>query len=293
MKTTKTKTVLYHANCPDGFGAALAAWLKFGAAADYIPVNYGAPPPEIQDGNDVFIVDFSYPRPVLEDMSKRYRLRVLDHHHTAEQDLAGLAFARFDMTKSGARMAWEFFHPERPVPDLIRYVEDRDLWRFALPESREVSAALSSYPLTFEIWSAFCDDPDYDKHLGQEGAAILRMKNQMVDVMAKQARQVIFLTQGPRLTIAPLPECGFIAPHGDHSAEGRFYAPVANATVFFSEVGERLLELHPKAEFAAYYLDRGDGSRQWGLRARPSFDCSIIAKAFGGGGHKAAAGFTR
>lgn len=73
--------------------------------------------------------------------------------------------------------------------------------------------------------------------------------------------------------------------------EGLYCAPCANATVFFSEVGERLLEMHPQAPFSAYYMDRNDGKRQWGLRSRPDFDCSVIAKAMGGGGHKCAAGF--
>jgi len=73
--------------------------------------------------------------------------------------------------------------------------------------------------------------------------------------------------------------------------EQMWTCPVANATVFFSEVGEALLDMNPTAPFSAYYSDRGDGKRQWGLRSRPEFDCSVVAKAFGGGGHKQAAGF--
>ena len=73
---------------------------------------------------------------------------------------------------------------------------------------------------------------------------------------------------------------------------GGHKVPVANGTVFFSEVGEELCKAYPEAPFAAYYMDRADGKRQWGLRSRTGFDVSAIAKQYGGGGHQAAAGFT-
>src|SRR3989338_9515798 len=45
MNALKT-AILYHANCPDGFGGAYAAWKKFGDSAEYIPVKHGKPIPE-------------------------------------------------------------------------------------------------------------------------------------------------------------------------------------------------------------------------------------------------------
>jgi hypothetical protein len=52
--------VLYHSNCYDGFGAAYAAWKKFGdEGTKYLPVSYGFPPPEMPDAKAVSIVDFS------------------------------------------------------------------------------------------------------------------------------------------------------------------------------------------------------------------------------------------
>ena len=38
--------VLYHAECPDGFGGSFAAWKKFGKTAIYIPVYHDTSPPE-------------------------------------------------------------------------------------------------------------------------------------------------------------------------------------------------------------------------------------------------------
>lgn len=300
-----TTYVLYHGNCPDGTGAALAAWLIFRNDAHYIPVNYGQPLPDIVDGARVFIVDFSYPREVLESLAARTNLTVLDHHATAQHALAGLPYCTFDMNKSGAVLAWEHFH-QRPPPPFFLYLQDRDLWRFELPKSREVSAAIGSYPLKLEVWSKWFEGENPDAELielfAAEGRACLRLKNQQVDNMCQHARMMWFSLENQtvyfgiedfpiELKCVAAVEWNWSPIMGGSEMPTYAVAPAANATVFFSEVGERLLELHPSAQFAAYYLDRSDGKRQWGLRSRPTFDCSVIAKAMGGGGHKQAAGF--
>jgi len=289
--------------------AATAAWIKLGADAEYIPVSYGKPVPEIESGSAVFIVDFSYARQQLLDLAQRMQqVVVLDHHATAQQDLAGLELPGddseivFDMEKSGAVLSWEYFHkptcvPCVPsVPEFILYLQDRDLWKFQLDRSREVSCAVRSYPMEFDLWANFTLNPHELARLKSEGVACLRLTNQQVDNMAKHHRWAYFDTREKTIRFTKDlepggngPACAEAASAGRHVA----IAPVSNATVFFSEVGERLLEMYPAMEFAAYYTDRNDGKRQWGLRSRPTFDCSAIAKAFGGGGHKQASGFVQ
>ncbi len=264
------QTILYHANCYDGFGAAWAAWKALGDGAKYYPIAYGdSPPPLINaDQGKLYLLDFTFPRQTLLSLAKEFDIVVLDHHKTAQGDLADLPFARFDVDKSGAVLAWEHFHPGTPIPELVRYLQDRDLWQFRLPRSREIAAWLRSYPMDFRIWDGLVWDVIDDARYWQaasEGEAILRFQCEMVDVMCRNA---------------------WVTKIGDH------WVPVTNATIFFSEVGERLCELNPGMPFAAYYLDRADGKRQWGLRSRGGFDVSAVAKAFGGGGHTAAAGFT-
>lgn len=255
------KVILYHGNCPDGFGAAWAAWKALGDSAEYVAVNYGQEPPSNLGGADVVIVDFSYPRDVLLSVKERARsVQVLDHHATAEKELIGLDFCTFDMNHSGAALSWTYFH-NSPPPDLIRYVEDRDLWRFSLPQSREVSAALWSFPRAFTQWDQFSTSVET---LKVDGAAILRFKNELVEQMCSQS------------TTKEI---------GGHKV------PVVNASVCASEVGEALCKKFPEAAFAAYYFDRADGKRQWGARST-GFDVSVVAKTLGGGGHVKAAGWT-
>lgn len=264
--------VIYHANCYDGFTAAWVAWKKFGGEADYLPAHYGSPLPDEAWDRDLYVLDFSYPRGVLEgralDLSYTLNvtdIRVLDHHKTAEADLHGLSFCTFDMERSGCGLAWDYFFPGQSRPALVNYAEDRDLWRFALPKSREVSAWLRSFPFTFAAWEDAARQLAGPDLAFSQGEAILRFQSQMVDVMCANA------------TMRDV---------------GGYTVPVVNATVFFSEVGERLCELHPDAPFGAYYLDRKDGKRQWGARSRGGFDVSAVAKQFGGGGHAASAGWT-
>lgn len=290
--------VLYHQNCPDGCGAALAAYLKFGEEAEYIPVQYGQASPSIEDGADVFIVDFSYPKAAMEDIErKNCKLVILDHHATAKTDLEGylphVGECRFDMNKSGAVLAWEYFHPDKPIPKFILYLQDRDLWQWKLPQSREISAAIGSYPFNFRIWAAWLYDDQLTEHLAEEGKTCLRLKNQQVEIMAKNHQWVwlSMMNTPPGISFGPKPTNIAMSMGSDPNV---LAGPCANATVFFSEVGEKLLEMFPEAKFSAYYFDRNDGNRQWGIRARKGFDAaSLIAKPMGGGGHPQACGFTR
>ena len=108
--------VLYHAECTDGFGAAWAIWKRY-PSAEFIPADHGFPPPVSCAGRRVVIVDFSYSRPILEEMAKEATaLQVLDHHITAQEALRGLPYVHFDLDKSGAVLAWEWAHALHGVP---------------------------------------------------------------------------------------------------------------------------------------------------------------------------------
>lgn len=269
--------ILYHANCPDGFGAAFSAWRKFRDDAVYVPMMYGGPLPEIESGSDIYLLDFSLPPDVIEERYPDCNIFIRDHHVTAMKawGMGGRVAHKmetnrsiyFHMEKSGAVLAWQTFHPGTEVPKLLRYVQDRDLWKFELPNSREISAGLHLYPYEFESWDGLVDHFENEDigsaQIFREGRAALALKTNMVNQMADRSRM---------LTIR------------GHSV------PAANATVFFSEVGEELCERYPEAPFAAYYFDLPDGTRKWGLRSK-EFDVSEVAKSFGGGGHRNAAGF--
>jgi len=248
--------VLYHAECADGFGAAWAIWRQF-PQSQFIPVKHGNPPPDGLNGQRVVIVDFSYARETLESIRRQTsELLVLDHHITAEKALAGLPYAYFDLKKSGAVLAWEWAH-DHPVPWLLEYIQDKDLWTWALPQSREINAAVASHPFEFQLLSSF-----KQKDLEQEGRAILRYEHELVNKLAGQAVLVEF--------------------HGET-------VPSVQSAVLTSQIGERL---SAEAPFCIIWHDR-DGRRYYSMRSREDgTDVGAIAASFGGGGHTHAAGFS-
>jgi oligoribonuclease NrnB/cAMP/cGMP phosphodiesterase (DHH superfamily) len=248
--------ILYHAECADGFGAAWAIWKQF-PNARFIPVKHGnSPPPELA-AQRVVIVDFSYDRSTLERLaSETQALLVLDHHITAEKALADLPYAHFDMKKCGAVLAWEWVH-DRPAPWLLEYIQDKDLWTWTLPSSREINAAIASHPFEFDLWNGF-----KQKELEQEGRAILRYEQELVNKVAAQAVLVEF--QGTVI-------------------------PSVQSAVLTSQIGERLSAEYP---FCVIWHDR-DGRRYYSMRSREDgSDVGAIAASFGGGGHTHAAGFS-
>ncbi len=249
-------TVLYHAECADGFGAAWAIWKQY-PSAKFIPVKHGNPPPDDLKDECVVIVDFSYSRPILETMAAEAKdLIILDHHITAEKALAGLPYAYFDLKKSGAVLGWEWAHGSS-APWLLQYIQDKDLWNWALPGSREINAAIASYPFDFERWNGFTQSD-----LEQEGRAILRYEQELVGKLAAQAVMVEF--QGAII-------------------------PAVQSAILTTQVGERLSPHHP---FCLIWHDR-DGRRYFSMRSREDgTDVGTIAASFGGGGHTHAAGFS-
>lgn len=171
-------------------------------------------------------------------------------------------YTLFDMTRSGAGLAWDFFHPGQPRPALINHIEDRDLWRFALPGTRELQAALFSYPYDFEVWDELMLEGD-PVSLSLEGVAIERKHHKDIAELVKvcQRRMVI---AGHDVPVASLPY------------------------TMTSDAGHQMAQGEP---FAACYWDTADG-RVFSLRsADDGLDVTTIATQFGGGGHARAAGF--
>lgn len=267
--------IVYHSPCLDGWTAAWVA-SKFNPQPndEYIPAKYGDLPPDVR-GKDVLIVDFSYPREVMQKLHAEAKsLVVLDHHKSAEAACDGLDFCQFDMTRSGAGMAWDFLFAGKPRPALVNYIEDRDLWKFALPGSRAASAYISSWEMTKENWDHL--EEDFDAHFNYtvvtQGRAILRFEEQKTRQIAAEART------------------RFI-PYGS-VGEGYNIFSVNCPYQFASQVGELLYTEHPELPFVATYFDRGDGKQQWSLRSsKDGVDVSEVAKEYGGGGHAHAAGF--
>lgn len=279
----KAPLVITHGSCRDGFCAAWVVRRKFPDAEIHF-AYYGKEPPDVTD-RDVIMVDFSYPREVMSWLAVECRsLVVLDHHKTAEAALAGWGqdmdpfnvntprggrgpYVLFDMNRSGAGLAWDYFFAGELRPWLVDYVEDRDLWRHKLPHSHAVNAYIGVLQFDFDVWDRVDRSTPVTAaaHLGD---MVVQKVTQYVAEASKNLRW-----------------CGL--PVGD----GHYRVPVVNAPqVDISELLDAVIREHDPP-FAVGWWQRFDGLFQYSLRSRGDFDVSAIAKTFGGGGHKNAAGF--
>lgn len=255
--------VWYHNGCNDGFGAAFVAWKAMGNSQDitYVPVKYGESMPQFSSRDRIYILDFSYPRENIEDLlSYNTRVTILDHHKTSEEALRGLDCATFDMNKSGAMLAWEHFFPTIEAPSLIKYIQDRDLWKFKLPDSKALSLALMGVPFNFETW----DNLSPEK-LIEIGKTLLEVQKQEIDKVIETGA---YMTKMFGYTV-----------------------PVINTSSDISDTLHELCNRYPDSPFAAGYVYLPNGVRQWSLRSNNKIDVSELARRMNGGGHKSAAGF--
>lgn len=275
---------IYHGHCDDGFAAAWAVRKALGDDVEFYPGVYQKEPPP-HEGRDVIFVDFSYKRPVLDAMARAANsVLILDHHKTAQEDLADVQWAPawnewkndlhpsrasimlaaiFDMDRSGAALAWDYFNGG-PRPDFIEYVQDRDLWRKQLPHGDEFTIALRSYPQDFAIWDGIIERGA--QALINEGFGIQRYYRLRVEELKRSAYPARI---------------------------GQDYCYVSNAPYFAaSEVAGELAERCEENGFGACYFEVEQSRYQYSLRSRDQFDVSAIARKFGGGGHKNAAGFS-
>lgn len=286
------KLVFYHGDCPDGMTAAWAVWKALGAKdVAYVPAYYGEPLSADVAGRSVVFVDFC-PKPhQLPDIRLAAKdVLILDHHKSAAKDMdlsitpqvpqaevRGPGFhALFDLRRSGAGMAWDYYHPGAQAPLLVEYAQDRDLWLHKLPYTHELAAVMRSYPLTLQDWDALAgrfsfveqDDRclhDYDP-LVIEGRSILRYQHKLIDELVAQAVPVELGGHKVKATMSPLD--------------------------LRSETAGRLAE---GQAFGVTWCMRKNNLYQFSLRVRDGskggVDVSEVARLYGGGGHANAAGF--
>ncbi|KAL4458550.1 hypothetical protein ABPG75_013415 [Micractinium tetrahymenae] len=298
---------LYHYPCPDGIFAALAVHLAHkarGVAVDWRPNTVYAPLSvadlALQGSETVYLNDFSggpgFARQVAQAAA---RVVVLDHHKTAAAELTDPSLAQscpslevvLDMERSGAAISFDYFQPQGLTPEqqqMFKYIEDADLWRWQLPDSKAFSAGLASLQLEFD---ASRNPGIFDQLLAQTPAGLIARGR---PILAEQRRLV-----GEAVSQAYVVRLG-----GAASAErgwGRCLAVT---------VGEELSRLRSQLGNALAEESARRGLRAMGLvayveaamndpaRIKVSVrsigegeDTTAISEAYGGGGHRNASSF--
>lgn len=267
-KISKNIVILYHAECPDGFGGALAAWKKFGDKAEYIGVHHDQPPPAGLENKEIYMIDFSYPVETMKEIiGHNKRVTAIDHHVTREEATKLTQDSSYAVDNSGSVLAWKYFNKDTPVPLILQYIEDQDLWKFTLPDTTPIVTCIDSYDYDFTVWDKLAkevEDGQKRKEFIEKGAFMVNYKDELIKRIIEESTKTVEFEGYQVLAVN--------APHE-----------------FASRIGETLYVQKPP--IAIMWYEGNDGIHV-SLRSDGSVDVSKIAEKFGGGGHKAAAGFS-
>lgn len=222
---------------------------------------------------EVYILDFSYNKEVLEDLNRKVnKLVVLDHHKTAKDDLDGLPYTVFNLNKSGAVLAWEYFHPDEMIPKLLLHVQDRDLRKFKLSGSKEITLAFESMKEDMYAWGQYCSvqnsNTPYDKslqHLKDVGSYLVSYRTELINRQLKNVKVITFRDQ----QVGTLNCVNFVSEVGHAIHSSTSLNVDYSMTYFFIDADYAVLSFRSKKE---------------------GTDVGAIAKSLGGGGHVNASG---
>lgn len=310
MLKENTTLIAYHANCNDGQVAAFVAWKFTGRSATTVAVNYDLHKKSFQDvlqhltknlptGDDLSsyaltVVDFSFPYETLKRLGEVFqRVTVLDHHKTAQDDLRE-HFSSTDVTltinnvektlyqiainvsvlfcaeESGALMAWRHFAGENSsVADFVRYTSDRDLWKFVYPQTRPFTSGMGLH--RNDSWEQLEKVLDNPTAVIANGKVIESIREERVkSILSKPHRYMQARVEDSRFHI------------GCYNAPPDITSDLLN--VYVNTVGNYTVGM-------AYTIG-SDDMVYCSLRSVKGLDCSVIAKALGGGGHAEACGFS-
>lgn len=308
--------------CTDGLAAAYAGWRKFREQSEAYPVKYGEALPDmpLTADSEIYVVDFSLNLKTLMALSQHCKkVQVIDHHQSAYDDFIydaivqytyyahplyqascrylmkhckayyahvcetlGICPPIFDMTKSGAYLTWEYFHPDLPVPEIIQYVSDRDLWQFKHEQTRAALEGVyfSGLKDNMAYWHRLVNDKHLLEECIEKGRSILKYRQTLIDGYKTGDRLRILAIDN--LTVA-----------------------IYNTSDFIDEIAE-MLYTHPylNIDYTLSYYIRQDGTAKISFRTQQysihpllkklgftrGIDLVPIAKAWNGGGHRTSAG---
>ena len=276
--------IIYHKDCLDGFGSAYLVAnhvTELDHTVHLIPATYDTREEiisslNLQPKGEIWILDFSFTTEQFLRLKDLWKKEVIwiDHHATAIADVnieriteAGVkSYISPGNTQSGIGLTWDYLYSGGELgscPDFVLYIQDRDLWKFNCPETKSYCLALSQVPQNRGAWNEF---------LGEYTTSeIISVGNNLEDYFNTQLHRAILQTketctiQGIKGLVCNLPP------------------------MFASEAGNILAA--ESGTFGATYYKTREGKIAFSLRSIGDFDVSKIAKEFGGGGHKNAAGF--
>lgn len=222
---------------------------------------------KISPNEEIWIVDFSFKPEVMEKVLQLTKnITWIDHHKTAmeykySQELKGIR----DNSFSGCELTWKYIHPDIPLPLVVKMLGRYDVWDFS-----EYKNDLNKLQAGIRLWDTSPISDNWERWL--RGS---------YDATDELLRGTIALQYRDSQYASLIKAWSFFAEF-----EG-YKAVCCNAGSVSSQLFDSV-----KEDYDLMIPFCFDG-KQWtvSLYTKKDIDCSEIAKKYGGGGHKQAAGF--
>jgi oligoribonuclease NrnB/cAMP/cGMP phosphodiesterase (DHH superfamily) len=263
---------IYHDD-PDGQCSAAVVRRYYGPDLMLHAMEIGDPIPWqiIKAAQAVILVDFSFDVESMVRLSDSKDFVWVDHHVSALEQL-GEAMAAVPgertIEEAGCVLTWRTFFPEQEVPEAVALIGDRDIWRMALEDTRQFGEGIYQRdmdPANDELWQPLLDDDD--------------------DVVGALVEQGGLLYQARLRQISEMVErYGFEADFEGHRT-------LALNHRGNGDMGEHIRNLGYPLAYCYIEAVRDERRQTFVTLYSDQIDVSLIARKYGGGGHKGAAGF--
>lgn len=257
---------------------------------DMIGYNYGQPVPELTSFDKVIMCDISFPKSEMDKLNNQLELKNLiwiDHHISAINEMNAALFEGIRDTKfSACELTWKYFFPETFMPEIVRLLGRYDC--FGHKNTSEETKVLEFQYGARQIIS------NHEQAYEWLQNCMIEQKNKQKELAPCEFR---IWEQGKSIY-------AYLCADAKQAYQNRFtiyfgdYAFCAINKERFNPINFGIQYHNDKADEIYFYdgcacfYRRSDGKWSFSLyNDNGMIDCSIIAKSFGGGGHKGAAGF--
>jgi oligoribonuclease NrnB/cAMP/cGMP phosphodiesterase (DHH superfamily) len=282
--------IIYHQGCSDGITALWCADKYFkenNIEYEKLSCPAGKDPTINFENKRIIFVDLCPSLDFITDISTiAKQITIVDHHKSAfDMFLANETFLKtlenveiiLKMEYSGCQLTWDYFYPDIARPWFVDYVGDRDLWKWELPNSREINSAFYHCEYINDRKLELLDElnnEDIDK-LINIGKTVIEVQNKIINTQLKQSIECIFNVGETKYNV----RVGCINRDlRSDLGNAMCTVPLKNGDLpDFSIVWN-----YDPIPNAWYMSMRG---------TKNSPDLSVISKHFGGGGHAKASGF--
>lgn len=273
--------IFFHSSDLDGHCSGAIVKYKF-TDAELHPINYGQDFPYDKvdiEKDTIIMVDFTL-QPIEKtiELYEKFgdRFTLIDHHISAINDLnlhnlndkiPGIRMNGM----AGCELTWSHFFPDRELPKAIRLLGRYDVWDHKDPDVLPFQMGIrlhDTWPDEQSLWQYYFHENANEliKDTISEGNLILKYQKQENEKYAKS--------------------CAF-----EMTFEG-YRAICINKMLTNSQLFESVYSPDEHDIMIAFGLRKNGLWTMSFYTTKEDVDCSLIAKRFGGGGHKQAAGAT-